>query len=82
MSLEQQQKDLEAYVSWKAEKEVMGNDTSPSAYVIDKAKQEAFERVVKAVDLLENYDSLWLGRGDEQAVLLQELNGILTGQRD
>lgn len=70
MSLEQQQKDLEEYVNWKAEKEVMGNDTSPSAYVIDKAKQEAFERVVKAVDYLESYRENWQDADEEVYLIL------------
>jgi len=80
MSLAEDQERLEAYVKWKAEREVTGNDTSPSAYVVDRAKQEAFERVEAAAKELENYDSLWRGHASEQAILLQQLYKILVGE--
>lgn len=56
MSLAEDQERLEAYVKWKAERQVTGLDISPAAYVVDRAKQEAFERVEAALGFLGGFD--------------------------
>lgn len=79
MSLEKDQRLIAEYVEWSARMKTMAHDVSPERFTIERAKQEAFERVEGAVKELENYDSLWLGHASEQAALLQRLNKILTG---
>lgn len=77
MSLAEDQYRLEAYVKWKAEREVTGNDTSPAAYVVDRAKQEAFVRVEAAIAFLEQFDLAMDGLVPYNAV---EVLKILTGE--
>lgn len=75
MTLAEDQERLEAYVKWKAEREVTGNDTSPAAYVVDRAKQEAFVRVEAAIFFIESWGKESWTEQD------RELYTILTGER-
>lgn len=57
---EDQIKFLEEYDLWKTEKRQSANDISPEAFLIDRAKVQALEKLIKIADLMDEfYGSDW-----------------------
>lgn len=75
MSMAEEAQRLAKYNTWVATKKATAMDVSPEAYVLDKAKEEAFERVVKAVDYLESIND-----PDDWDTTEEALYNILTGE--
>lgn len=73
MSLESEAKNIGEYVKWAAERKATAADVSPERFVVEKAKQEAFERVEAAIEYLEGLGAeTWTDRDED-------LYRILTG---
>jgi hypothetical protein len=51
---------LTEYDQWKSEKRVSRDDLSPEAFLIDRAKVQALEKLIKISDLMnEFYEADW-----------------------
>jgi hypothetical protein len=49
---------LTEYDEWKATKRVQRDDLSPEAFLIDRAKDQALQKLIKISDTLEEFYSL------------------------
>jgi hypothetical protein len=59
VSLEKDQRLIAEYVEWSARMKTMAHDVTPERFTIERAKQEAFERVEAAISYLELYSDRW-----------------------
>lgn len=51
---------LTEYDEWKATKRVQRDDLSPEAFFIDRAKEQALQKLIKIADLMDQfYDKDW-----------------------
>lgn len=50
MTWEQNEELLEDYIRWRGENKII--DTSPAAYLVDKAKSAAYEKIISAIEYL------------------------------
>lgn len=48
---------LTEFVQWQAQKKVAGVDTTPAAFLIERAQQAAFSKILDAVEYLRDVDS-------------------------
>jgi len=70
MSLEDDVKTINEYMQWKAVRQ----DMSPEAFVRDRARQTAYERLSAGIEFVENI--VWVEANDSDwADLLAVLNG-------
>lgn len=65
---------LSDYNQWVAERKVVGVDTTPAAYLIDKAKESAYEKVEACLTYLNAAD--W---EEADAIHVKALFEILEG---
>lgn len=49
---------LTEYDQWKAERRVALGDLSPEAFLIDRAKEQALQKLIKISELMEEFYSL------------------------
>lgn len=54
--MEDPQEMLDEFVQWQAEKKISGNDLSPQAFLIDRAKEQALQALVEIQEESENFD--------------------------
>jgi hypothetical protein len=64
---------LTEYTQWVASKKVAGVDTTPAAFLIERAQESAFQRVLDATAYLQRVES----ETDEAATIVSELLEIL-----
>jgi hypothetical protein len=51
---------LTEYDQWKVERRAASSDLSPEAFLIDRAKEQALEKLIKIADLMDTfYKSNW-----------------------
>lgn len=62
---------LEEYNRWVAEKKLAGTDLSPEAFMLDRAKSQALEQLIKIEERIKDP-----GHPDELAVDIAEILGI------
>lgn len=53
MSFEQDAELISSYNEWAIQRRAMANDVSPQAFLEDRMKQDAAERVLKAIEHIE-----------------------------
>jgi len=58
MAWEEDEALLEEYVAWKAQKQVAGVDVTPAAFLVDRTKEVAFQRVLDSLEYIEHADTV------------------------
>lgn len=79
MTYQDEAQTVNSYMEWRAKKQTTSNDLSGERYVIEKAQQEAFERVEKAIAYLKR-DGTKTGMGAEYPGIYKALLMILEGE--
>ncbi len=89
MALNEQEELLTEFEAWAAERRVTKADISPAAFLIDRAKATALERITKAVDLIDALEMIYSNpeeHGEVDAVGyeadIQGIKNILNGTED
>lgn len=69
---------LTEYDEWKATKKVQRDDLSPEAFLIDRAKDQALQKLVKIAELMnEFYDAEW-GDSEQYDMLSTKLHDDIS----
>lgn len=81
MTLEHDIETINEYTQWKAVRQ----DTSPEAFVRDRAQQTAYARLSKGLEFIENFGSFdenlhWEGESDMHKQFVTDLHKMLAGE--
>jgi hypothetical protein len=57
---------LTEYDEWKANKRVSRDDLSPEAFLIDRAKEQALQKLIKIDELMEKFWEMYPGEDEDE----------------